>query len=312
MGSIEFLTRRTVPLALDPGHSVRRSCFPCRRRMDDIYPLRMAGSTLIRHRVAASLIAVTEFRSGDADAFARQCAHDRSSSLFIQHCSGPVAGIAVPLDGLRGQPNPCALAIFICDPTRGRERSYQGRIKDAWSIGEMENKFRRAIRCCGRNRVSDACLACATGQRLPNAIPASLSGWRRKESELVTAVDFVWRPGQTHSWCGRDLTAPPPSRPKGASGNPNRPYDRAGNGRSGSSIEQRRVICPKSRAQTVCAECQWEDYSTRSPGQRRDIPELDAQARARLRFHRATATGRLAPRLPRPNGRERWTRLRPK
>ena len=47
------------------------------------------------------------------------------------------------------------------------------------------------------------------------------------------------------------------------SGNRNRLYGRAGNGRSASSIEQRRVICPKSHARTVCAERRCADYSIR-------------------------------------------------
>jgi hypothetical protein len=47
------------------------------------------------------------------------------------------------------------------------------------------------------------------------------------------------------------------------SANPKRLYVRAGNGRSVFSIEQHRVICPKSRARTVCAERRWADYSIR-------------------------------------------------
>ena len=50
---------------------------------------------------------------------------------------------------------------------------------------------------------------------------------------------------------------------EGISVNPKRLYDRAGNGRSPSSIGQRRVICPMQRARTACAEHRWADHSIR-------------------------------------------------
>ena len=66
----------------------------------------------------------------------------------------------------------------------------------------MENEFHRVIRRL-RNAVASQrevswsidpvyCFpAFATGLQLPNAIPVSSFGCRRKASELATAVDFV-------------------------------------------------------------------------------------------------------------------------
>jgi hypothetical protein len=69
----------------------------------------------------------------------------------------------------------------------------------------------------------------------------------------------------------RDLMRPPDDErghldvimKEAVSSNPKRLCDRAGNGRSVSSIDQRRVICPTSRARRACAERRWADHSIR-------------------------------------------------
>jgi hypothetical protein len=47
----------------------------------------------------------------------------RNSSVHLQRCARPIAGVAISVDGLRGHPNSYTFSTFICDPTRGRERS---------------------------------------------------------------------------------------------------------------------------------------------------------------------------------------------
>jgi hypothetical protein len=49
--------------------------------------------------------------------------YGRKSSIHLQCYGRSAAGIAVPMDCLRGKSNSHALADFVCDPKRGRERS---------------------------------------------------------------------------------------------------------------------------------------------------------------------------------------------
>ena len=106
-------------------------------------------------------------------------------------------------------------------------------------------------------------------RQLPNTGTAearsrALSKWskrRSREASPICVRTKKWSCPEhkakvsTRAWDGRELHKLSAIR--------KRLYDRAGNGRSATSIGQRHVMRPTQRARKVCAERRWADHSTR-------------------------------------------------